>query len=146
MSDDNKGQGILARLWENFSPAPALNPDNKKVVFLVGRNATAHHILRHAVPALAGLGIHVDIYLTRMPDNPKLQEKLNIPENKRFSFYEQLPINIIYPCCIRSPLSWMGLICGHHCSIPRSRWRPIAKSWGSRSTFRSLMIRMIRPL
>ncbi|MCD8525807.1 MAG: hypothetical protein LRY76_07920 [Alphaproteobacteria bacterium] len=103
MSDDNKGQGILARLWENFSPAPALNPDNKKVVFLVGRNATAHHILRHAVPALAGLGIHVDIYLTRMPDNPKLQEKLNIPENKRFSFYEQLPINIIYPLLHKKP-------------------------------------------
>lgn len=89
----------LNTAWCNAQPSAAarLNTQNKKVVFLVGANASAHGILRHILPAFASMGIHVDIYLTRMPASKNLQDKLNIPENKRFSFYEQLPLNVIYP-------------------------------------------------
>lgn len=96
---DNKGTiGLLAKLWGGASAAPStLNPEHKKIVFLIGNNAAAHNIMRHVLPALAGMGVHADIYLTRMPVSASLQKKLDVPENKRFSFYEKLPIDVIHP-------------------------------------------------
>lgn len=89
----------ISKAWINSSlvdSAQNLNPQNKKVVFLVGDNATAHSILNLVLREFASMGIHADVYLTDVPQTPSIQAKLAIPENRNFAFYERLPIDVIY--------------------------------------------------
>lgn len=84
--------------WNGAQQPAALPADTHKlkVVFLAGGNSAAHGIIRKSVPELCEL-LRVEIHQTTMPKNKKLQEKLDLPENRRFSFYENLPGLVIYP-------------------------------------------------
>lgn len=80
----------------NFTPG--INPDDKKVVFIIGMNAASHYILRDVVEKIADLGIHADIYLTdNLPKSDQLKEKLARPETKHFAFHEHLIMDVVDP-------------------------------------------------
>jgi hypothetical protein len=97
--------------WTGVAQLPQtsnLNPQDKKVVFLVGNNAAAHSVLNIVLQELASMGIHADVYLTPLPKNPALQRKIDLPENRNFKFYERLPIDVIYPIIEARPILLRG--------------------------------------
>ncbi|MGB0719303.1 MAG: hypothetical protein ACPGRX_02455 [Bdellovibrionales bacterium] len=69
------------------------NPDDKKIVLFVGRNAPAHYVMSHAVKRLTELGVHVDVYLLQLPNKKGIQRKIQLPEAQNFAFYEALMVN-----------------------------------------------------
>ncbi len=82
-----------------------LNPENKKITFIVGTNVAAHKTLRDAVSALADQGIPCEIILTdALPKGPKLAEKLGRPEVRNFAFFDKIMIKKGYPIIESMPI------------------------------------------
>ena len=82
-----------------------INPENKKITFIVGSNVAAHKTLRDAVSALADHGIPCEIILTdTLPKGPKLAEKLARPEVQNSGFFDRVMIKKGYPLIENMPI------------------------------------------
>lgn len=75
-----------------------LNPDDQKVVFILGKNSASHFVFRSVVETIAELGIHCDVYITdNLPKSQNLKDKLALPENRNFAFFEHLIPDVVDP-------------------------------------------------
>lgn len=95
----NMNGSFHTSVQNTHNPANTNVQPDKKLVFLVGTNIPAHYTLRHTIDQIADLGIPCEIYLTELNPKPgsKLAEKLARPESKNLSFFERLPIKVLYP-------------------------------------------------
>lgn len=106
--------------------SPNMNPDNKKVNFIIGMNTASHYILRKVIDPIAELGINADIYITdNIPKSPKHKEKLDRPETKHFAFHEHLVMDVVDPVLERFDrahglqLNYNGELAAHRQYTPR---------------------------
>ena len=75
-----------------------LNPDNKKVVFILGKTAAPNYIMREVLESIGEFGINSDIYITSSILKSQAQkDKAALPENQNFSFYEHLIHDVLDP-------------------------------------------------